>query len=319
MYNAYFGLRESPFNLTPDPRYLFLSRQHSEALSHLLYGIIERKGFIVLTGGIGAGKTTVIRALLARLDESVETALLFNPALSELELLDAILQEFGIPPGRGRKTRKRLIDALNRFLLAAHGEGKAAVLIIDEAHNLAHPVLEQIRLLSNLETEQDKLLQIVLVGQPELAGFLASPSLRQLNERVMVRCDLRPLTRDQVGQYIDHRLAVAGMNGAAVEITAGALRKVYAYSRGIPRRINSLCDRALLGAYSRNTKRIDGAVVTAAARDLGGPMALLAGGSFFSLRSAVVASAVVLAALAVMFVVFHRTVVGAILTCLKGS
>jgi general secretion pathway protein A len=212
MYTSYFGLKENPFNLTPDPRYLFLSSQHREALNHLIYGINERKGFILITGGIGTGKTTISRAFLSVLDKAVDSALIFNSAVSDMELLQTINREFGVKSESGRPTRKRLISAMNAFLLKNFAAGRNAVLLIDEAQNLSLSVLEQIRMLSNLETEREKLLQIVLLGQMELQELLDSPSLRQLNERITVRYDLRPLNSEQVRQYIEHRLTIAGGN-----------------------------------------------------------------------------------------------------------
>jgi general secretion pathway protein A len=268
MYEAYFGLKENPFTLSPDPRYLYLSPQHREALNCLIYGIGEKKGFIVVTGGIGAGKTTLCRALLADMDGMTASALIFNPALSDMELLKTINQEFGIRIV-GRGTRKRYIDALNTFLLQNFAAGKNAVLIIDEAQNLSHSVLEQIRMISNLETVREKLIQIILLGQPELRRLLALPSLRQLNERITVRYDLKPLAREDVRHYIEHRLATAGADKGSSSFTAGSYDLIYYLSRGIPRRINAICDRALLIAYGRDLRTIDRRLVRAAVRDIG--------------------------------------------------
>ncbi|MBW2636391.1 MAG: AAA family ATPase [Deltaproteobacteria bacterium] len=270
MYTSYFGLKENPFNLTPDPQYFFMSQQHSEALNHLIYGINEKKGFIVVTGGIGTGKTTISRTLLSELDESVATALIFNPSLSDIELLKTILQEFGIKTGEGNLTKKGYVDALNRFLLENFAAGKNAVLLIDEAQNLSRSVLEQIRMLSNLETESEKLLQIVLLGQPELQELLGLPSLRQLNERITVRYDLVPLNHEQVKSYIEHRLQVAHIPNGNVEFSAGACRIIFNYSKGIPRRVNAICDRALLIAYTRECAVIDRRVAKEAVDDIGG-------------------------------------------------
>jgi general secretion pathway protein A len=250
MYAAYFGLKENPFNLSPDPRYLYFSPQHREALQHLIYGITEKKGFIVVTGGIGTGKTTISRKLLASLDEGVESALIFNSAISAMELLETILQELHIALDGQEKTKKNYIDALNRFLLDCFTAGKNCVLLLDEAQNLSHDVLEQLRMLSNLETEREKLIQIVLIGQPELRDLLLSAPLRQLNERITVRYDLKPLDRKSVCHYIRHRLEVAGA-GEKVSFTIPACRLIYRYSHGIPRRINAICDRAMLIAYTR--------------------------------------------------------------------
>ena len=267
MYTSHYKLRENPFSLTPDPKYLFLSRQHREALNHLIYGIKEKKGFIVVTGGIGTGKTTLSRALLSGMDPSVETALIFNSYLSDMELLEVINQEFGIPLVGVERTKRRYIDTLNAFLLANHRVGKNSVVLIDEAQNLSRNVLEQIRMLSNLETETEKLLQIVLVGQPELRDLLAQPSLRQLDERISVRYRLDALLKDDVPDYIVHRLTVAGNTGH-LSFADDAFGKIYDYSRGNPRRINILCDRALLIAYAGNRIEIDVKIVKLAIKDL---------------------------------------------------
>jgi general secretion pathway protein A len=267
MYASHFKLRENPFSLTPDPKYLFLSRQHREALNHLIYGIKEKKGFIVVTGGIGTGKTTLSRALLSGMDTSVETALIFNSYLSDMELLEVINQEFGIPLVGVDRTKRRYIDTLNAFLLANHRAGKNSVVLIDEAQNLSRNVLEQIRMLSNLETETEKLLQIVLVGQPELRELLAQPSLRQLNERIAVRYHLDALLEDDVPDYIVRRLTVAGNTGH-LSFADDAFGPIYDFSRGNPRRINILCDRALLIAYAGNGLEIDRKIIKLAIKDL---------------------------------------------------
>ncbi len=270
MYATFFGLKEMPFNLTPDSRYLFLSRRHREALNYLLYGIHEKKGFIVLTGGIGTGKTTICRALLAHLDDTVDTALIFNSFMSELEILETAAREFGIAPlPQERKTIRGYIEALNEFLLADFAAGRTALLVIDEAQNLSLSALEQIRMISNLETEREKLVQIVLIGQPELKKKLAAPELRQLNERITVRYDLGPLDRADVREYILHRMTVAGSNGI-LRFTAGAHRCIYNFSRGIPRRINAICDRALLIAYTGNKAEIKPGTIRRAIADLHG-------------------------------------------------
>jgi len=270
MYAAYFGLKENPFKLTPEPRYLFLSEPHRDVLLYLAYGIKERKGFVLISGGIGTGKTTICRTLLNLLDShpSVETALIFNTAISDLELLEAIVKEFGIEIPRETGTKKAYVDALNDFLLKNFAAGKNAVLLIDEAQNLSHSVLEQIRMLSNLETEKEKLLQIILIGQPELKNMLTLPALQQLNDRITVRYDLIPLSADEVIAYIEHRLRVAGGPGK-IKFTKGASRAVYDFSEGVPRRINALCDRAFLIAYAKNISKIDRWVIRHAARDIG--------------------------------------------------
>jgi general secretion pathway protein A len=267
MYTSHFKLKENPFSLTPDPKYLFLSRQHREALNHLIYGIKEKKGFIVITGGIGTGKTTLSRALLAGMDPYVETALIFNSYLSDMELLEVINQEFKVSLVGVDRTKRRYIDSLNAFLMSNYEAGKNAVVLIDEAQNLSRNVLEQIRMLSNLETETEKLLQIILVGQPELRDLLAQPSLRQLTERISVRYHLDALSRDDVPDYIGHRLTVAGDTGN-LKFSDDAFGKIYDFSRGNPRRINILCDRAMLIAYAGNVLEIDRKVIKLAVKDL---------------------------------------------------
>ncbi len=269
MYTSYFGLKENPFNLTPDPRYLFLSNHHREALDHLLYGINERKGFVVISGGIGTGKTTLCRVLLNRLDNSTKSALILNSFLSDTELLAAINQEFGIDSGPPLESRKQYSDSLNEFLLENFSSGGNAVLLIDEAQNLSHKVLEQIRMLSNLETEREKLLQIVFVGQPELKELFAAPALRQLSERIMVRYELRPLDQKDVQGYIEHRLTIGGAQGG-LRFTDGAFKAVYEYSRGNPRRINAVCDRALLVAYAKDEFAVSKGTVLKAIGDIKG-------------------------------------------------
>jgi general secretion pathway protein A len=253
MYESFYGFKEKPFTLTPDPRYFYPSRAHREALDHLLYGIREREGFIVITGDVGTGKTTLCRAILQQLEEGTSTAVILNPVLSEDELLRAVLRDFGLT-GDGR-TKYELIDELNEFLMRTIVAGKRAVLIIDEAQNLSFKLLEQIRLLSNLETERDKLIQIILVGQLGLVRHLASQELKQLNQRVSVRYKLRPLTYQETCQYVYHRLMVAG-GTTGVSFAPGALRAIYEYSSGIPRLINLATDRALLQGYADQTREI---------------------------------------------------------------
>ncbi len=268
MYTEFFGLNENPFKLSPEPGYLFLSEQHRDALNYMIYGIVEKKGFMMISGDIGTGKTTICRALLAVLDGLVETALIFNTSISEMDLLETICREFGIPLSDEPRTKKAYVDALNGFLLVNFAEGRNAVLLIDEAQNLSHGVLEQIRMLSNLETEKEKLLNIILVGQPELKTTLSLPALRQLNERIIVRCELRPLSPDDVRRYVVHRLRVAGGPGK-IQITPGAYHSIYYFSEGIPRRINALCDRALLIAYTKNAMKINRRIVRKAVHDIG--------------------------------------------------
>jgi len=268
MYTSYFGLKENPFNLTPDPRYLFLSRKHQEALSHLRYGIKERKGFILITGKIGTGKTTLLRSLLADLDRSVKTALIFNAYISDEEILHAINHEFGIPSDE-YLSNKQCIDTLNDFLLDCYQKGENAVLFLDEAQNLSPKVLEQIRMLSNLETEKEKLLQIVMVGQSELKDILRSAALRQLDERIAVRYDLDTLEKKDVRAYVIHRLTVADAKGT-IHFTRWAFRALYKASKGNPRLINSICDRALLIAYSRDCFSINRDIILQAALNVKG-------------------------------------------------
>ncbi|MBW8760082.1 MAG: AAA family ATPase [Burkholderiales bacterium] len=275
MYAPFFGLRQKPFSIAPDPRYLFMSERHREALAHLLYGVQGGGGFVLLTGEIGAGKTTVCRCFLEQIPARCNVAYIFNPKLSALELLITVCHEFGIkfPPLTGAGTPpgvKDYVDGLNEYLLRTHAVGQNNVLIIDEAQNLSSDVLEQLRLLTNLETSERKLLQIVLIGQPELRVMLARPELEQLAQRVIARYHLEALTEKETAQYIAHRLAVAGLKGAS-PFDGGALRRIHQLTRGIPRRINLLCDRALLGAYATGKSRVDRKIVDKAAREVFGP------------------------------------------------
>lgn len=269
MYNSFFGFTETPFSLTPDPRYLFLSSNHQEALDHLLYGINERKGFILITGGIGAGKTTLCRVLLNHLEQNTKSALILNSFISDMELLQSINQEFGVDVPFGTGTKKEYIDALNSFLLKNFSEGGNAILLIDEAQNLSFNVLEQLRMLSNLETEREKLIQIILVGQPELKEIVSAPSLRQLNERITVRYHLGFLEFKDIEGYVEHRMIVAGGRGN-LQFSKGAFGLIYAASQGNPRRINSVCDRALLIAYTKEQFTISKKIVKKAIGDLYG-------------------------------------------------
>lgn len=268
MYEAFFQFKEPPFNLTPDARFVYLSRGHQEALEHLIYGVEQRKGFILMAGDIGAGKTTLTRLLLDRLDEKTRPALIFNTYLTEIELLRAINREFGIS-ARGR-TREELIAALSRFLIGRLAEGGNAVLIIDEAQNLSVPVLEQLRMLSNLETDTQKLLQIILAGQPELARILSRRDLAQLNQRVTVRCHLGPMDREDTSRYIHHRLYVAGPQNLA-RFGDKTCRLIHRLSLGLPRRINALCDRALLVSYAQGVHEVALGAVRQAHREITGP------------------------------------------------
>ncbi len=269
MYESFFGFREKPFNITPDPKYLYLSDQHQEAIAHLRYGIEQRGGFVVITGEVGTGKTTLCRHLLNQMDDRTEGAIIFNPNLSEIELLKAINSDFGIDASS--ETKKELIDELNRFLLEERLRGKNMVLIIDEAQNLKPAVLEQIRMLSNIETEKEKLIQIILIGQPQLKELLARPELEQLSQRVTARYHLGPLSRKETCKYIQHRLDVAS-NGDGVSFALAAMKSVYRFSRGTPRLINVVCDRALLGAFTAGTEGpISKKIVKQAISEVSGP------------------------------------------------
>ena len=266
MYCEHFGFREKPFSMTPDPRFIFLSRNHREAFAHLLYGIDNRTGFIALTGEVGAGKTTVLRTLLTQLDPGrYSTALIFNPSPSPVELLRSINREFNIPADSDDPAR--LLDTLNVFLLEQNRSGKTVVLVIDEAQHLGPPVLEQVRLISNLETDTEKLIQIVLAGQPELGRMLSREELRQLDQRIAVRYHLRPMDFDDTAGYIAHRLGVVDGKGKA-QFTRWALRLIYRYSGGLPRLINVVCDRALLAAYTQDTDRITAGIAWKAIADV---------------------------------------------------
>ena len=269
MYESFFGFNEKPFNITPDPKYLYLSDQHQEAIAHLHYGIEQRGGFVVITGEVGTGKTTLCRHLLNNMDDRTEGAIIFNPNLSEIELLKAINSDFGIDASA--ETKKELIDELNRFLLEERLRGKNMVLMIDEAQNLLPVVLEQIRMLSNIETEKEKLIQIILIGQPQLKKLLARPELEQLNQRVTARYHLSSLNRKETYRYIQHRLDVA-CNGSHVAFDPAAMRAVYSFSKGIPRLINVVCDRALLGAFTAGKQTpISKKIVKQAIREVAGP------------------------------------------------
>jgi general secretion pathway protein A len=275
MYTQFYGLREKPFTLSPDPKYLFLSDSHREALAHLLYGIEQGEGFIAVTGEVGTGKTTLCRTLLDRLDPSTEVAFVFNPPLSGMELLHAIHHELGLLGGEA--TRQELTEELNQFLLEKKAQGRRVLLIVDEAQNLERDALEQVRLLGNLETSTAKLIQIILLGQPELDAKLASPDLRQLRQRITVRWRLAPLNAAETREYVTHRLKVAG---ASRELfTELATREVHRRSRGIPRVINLLCDRALLAGFAAQSQSIGLGLVSQVEKEIAGPPK---GGSYFA-------------------------------------
>ena len=267
MFEKYFGLTENPFNLTPDPKYLYFSEVHKEALSHLKYGIDERKGFILITGEVGAGKTTLCRVLLTTLPDTIKTALILNPTLSDIELLQTINQEFGI--NSASVSKKALLDDLYGFLLDVRSKNKNAVLIIDECQNLSPDVLEEIRMLSNLETEKEKLLQIVLIGQPELKSMLSTPSLKQINDRITVRYHMGLLSKPDTRDYIKHRLIISGSHGD-INFSRAALNKIFKFSGGLPRRINAACERSLLIAFTKGTNTITGSIAYQAIKEITG-------------------------------------------------
>ena len=295
MYLSFYGLAEKPFSITPDPRYLFLGGRHAEALAHLVYGITEAGGFVQLTGEVGTGKTTIIRSLLAKQPDNAEIALILNPRMNAPEFMLRLCEELGILlPNDAVGSVKELVDILNRYLLKAHAQGKRVVLIVDEAQNLSPELLEQVRLLTNLETETQKLLQIILIGQPELRDVLARNDLRQLAQRITGRYHLDPLSREESAAYVKHRLRIAG---ATTEIfTGGALAEMYRVSGGIPRLLNVIGDRALLGGYSEDRHIITASVVRKAAGEvfgrrltpawlpwvLGGATALVVAGVIFA-------------------------------------
>jgi general secretion pathway protein A len=276
MYEEYYGLKEPPFSLTPDPHYFYRSESHNRAHQLLRYGIDRREGFMVLYGDIGMGKTTLCRTVLEGTDSNIPTALLLNPFLSEMDLIKAILDDFGIVvTDNGKKRRasslgnkQDMINALNGFLLKNNESGGHAVVLIDEAQNIPRSTLEQIRILSNLETDKQKLIQIILIGQMNLIGVLSAPELRQLYQRVSIKCQLTPLTREEVSDYLQHRLSVASTGLRKVSFTGDGAREIFAFSGGVPRLINLLADRALLAGMSFGTDKIDRKAVIKAAETL---------------------------------------------------
>ncbi|MFL6708318.1 MAG: ExeA family protein, partial [Massilia sp.] len=275
MYTEFFNLKQPPFSIAPDPRYLFMSERHREALAHLLYGVGSGGGFVLLTGEIGAGKTTVCRCFIEQIPANCKLAYIFNPKLSVEELLLSICDEFGIvlpAQGSGAVSVKSYVDAINAYLLESHAQGLNNVLVIDEAQNLSADVLEQLRLLTNLETSERKLLQIILIGQPELRTMLARPELEQLAQRVIARYHLGSLSVAETGSYVAHRLAVAGA-GAGNPFPRSLMGTIHALTHGVPRRINLLCDRALLGAYVENAAQVSRAILRRAAAEVFGEAA----------------------------------------------
>ena len=269
MYREFYGLKEEPFSITPDPRFLYLTDQHREALNHVLYGIRERKGFITLTGEVGTGKTTLCRAVLRELGPQCRTALILNPTLDSTEMIHAVLEEFGVDEPTESSNRLGYLRQLNKFLLRVNSDGRDAVLIVDEVQDMPEETLEMIRLLSNLETERQKLLQIVLVGQPEFREMLRRPSLRQLNQRITVRFHLKRMDQADTADYLRHRLQIAGADDWPV-FDRKALREIYRYSSGTPRLVNALGDKSLLAGYVYQTGRINRKMVRLAARELSG-------------------------------------------------
>jgi general secretion pathway protein A len=268
MYREYFELKELPFSIAPDPRYLFMSNQHREALAHLVYGINSDGGFILLTGEVGTGKSTVCRCLLEKIPQNFNIALVLNPKLTVEELLATICDELCIDYPKGNTSIKVFVDYINAYLLDAHAKGRKTVLIIEEAQNLSIDVLEQVRLLTNLETNQRKLLQIIMLGQPELKGMLSRPELRQLSQRITARYHLGSLSKQEASAYVKHRLAVAGARGKL--FPPATINKLFYLSSGIPRLINLICDRALLGAYVQGRDRVDKTTLSKAAREVFG-------------------------------------------------
>ena len=267
MYTEFFGLNEKPFAITPDPRYLYMSARHTDALAHLLYGISESGGFIQLTGEVGTGKTTLIRSVLEQVPEKADIALILSPQLTTVEFLATIVQELHCPPTTER-TVKAHIDVLNTHLMQAHSEGRRVVLIVDEAQTLSPELLEQVRLLTNLETSKQKLLQIILIGQPELRELLDRPEMRQIAQRITGRYHLEPLRKDDTRAYVSHRLRVAGAQSDI--FTKRAIDALYKHSRGIPRLINVIADRALLAGYTKDQRSVDVRLVSAAADEVFG-------------------------------------------------
>ena len=268
MYLSYFGFAEAPFSIAPDPRYLYMTRGHQEALAHLLYGVNGDGGFVLLTGEVGAGKTTVCRCLIEQIPDSCDVAYVFNPKLTVEELLSAVCLELGIACPPGNTSIGVFVDCINAYLLDANARGRHTVLIIDEAQNLSADVLEQMRLLTNLETNQRKLLQIILLGQPELAEILDRPALRQLAQRIVARYHLGALSKSEVAAYVQHRLEVSGIQRQL--FPQALMGRLYRLSKGVPRIINVLCDRALLGAYTQGKERVDRATLAQAAREVFG-------------------------------------------------
>jgi len=272
MYTEHFGIDESPFSIAPDPHYLYMSEGHREALAHLLYGVKGNGGFVLLTGEVGTGKTTVCRCLLEQIPEHVEIALILNPKVTAIELLASICDELHIAYDPNNRSIKTAVDRISAYLLKAHAAGQKTVLIIDEAQNLAPPVLEQIRLLTNLETNKCKLLQIIMLGQPELLDKLTRPDLRQLAQRITARYHLGPLAQKEIALYVKHRLTIAGLDDRL--FSPACMKRLAKLTGGVPRLINIFCDRALLGAYAKGEKQVSLAILDRAAREILGEFPL---------------------------------------------
>ena len=268
MYKEYFGFKELPFSIAPDPRFLFMSEQHREALAHLIYGINAEGGFILLTGEVGTGKTTICRCLLGQIPENTDIAFILNPRMTVEELLAAVCDELGIQYPEGNSSIKIFVDNINAYLLAAFAKGRKTVLIMEEAQNLRPDVLEQVRLLTNLETDRQKLLKIIMIGQPELREMLARPDMRQLSQRITARYHIGPLPKVEVGAYVDHRLSSAGVKRKL--FPDSVINKLYNLSHGVPRLINVICDRALLGTYVQGKDRVDKNTLLKAAHEIFG-------------------------------------------------
>ena len=296
MYTNFFGLNEKPFSITPDPRYLFMSERHGEALAHLVYGVTESGGFVQLTGEVGTGKTTLVRTLLLnQMPDNADVAVVLNPQITVQEFLLTICEELGIAVPEHKHGIKALTDALNQHLLSAHAAGRRTVLVVDEAQNLAPAVLEQVRMLTNLETAKQKLLQIILIGQPELRELLDRNDLRQLAQRITGRYHLEPLTREESAQYVEHRLRVAGALGEVID--NAAKKEVFRLSQGVPRLINVICDRALLGAYSQDSRIITKRLIKRAAAEVAGELDKSPSISRMAMALGLVGTAVVIASI----------------------
>lgn len=305
MYNAYFNFKEAPFSIAPDPRYLYMTEQHREALAHLVYGLNSEGGCILLTGEVGTGKTTVCRCLLEQIPEHTNIALVVNPKVTAIELLETICDELNIEYPAGNNSIKIYIDRINDFLITANARNEKTVLIIDEAQNLDNTVLEQLRLLTNLETNQRKLLQIIILGQPELLDILARQEMRQLAQRITARYHLNGLSRNEVKAYINHRLAIAGQN--AQLFPEQTIAQLFRLSRGIPRLLNVLCDRALLGTYVQNKPVVDAKTLSIAAKEVFGELGDVQKKSqlIYFLRIAAIVSSIAVAA-ALLFILIDK-------------